>query len=130
MEYLYGDFSDKQIANAKHTMHNEIHKLLLYKDKRIKNTFFSNEEEFKKYFRNLLFRYGGLNELLGEPNTMIPFMSTMQAAYSLAKSNHFDYRVFRRAILDSHDYIESIFKEVEANAKFSDSEKTSQYQTE
>lgn len=117
MEHLYGEFSDKQISDTAYHMHNEIHKLLLYKDKRIEDTIFSNDEEFRKYFQNLLFRYGGLNDLLGQPYTMVPFLSTLQAAYSLTRRKHFNYGTFRRAILDSHDYIESMFEEVDKNAK-------------
>ena len=35
MQYLYGEFSDEQITETIAAMHNEIHKLLLHKDKKI-----------------------------------------------------------------------------------------------
>ena len=80
MKYLYGEFTDKQINEAVRVMHNDIHKLLLYKDKKIEETIFNSEEDFFNYYDNLLFRFGGLNELLGEPDNMVMLMSTLQAA--------------------------------------------------
>ena len=119
MNYLYGEFSDTQIADAVRAMHNDVHKLLLYKDKRIEEKIFKSDEDFLIYFNNLLFRFGGLNELLGEPDYMVSLMSTLQAAYDEVQSEKFNYRVFRRAILDSHGYIKSMFeKEANENAEF------------
>lgn len=110
MRYLYGEFTDEQIDEAVKVMHNDVHKLLLYKDKEVKETIFNTEEDFVNYFTNLLFRFGGLNELLGEPKQMVALMSTLQAAYDEVQSNTFNYRTFRRAILDSHGYIKAIFE--------------------
>ena len=119
MKYLYGEFSDKQIDYAVVSMHNDIHKLLLYKDKKVTEVIFNSDEDFVNYFTNLLFRFGGLNELLGEPMEMVDLMSTLQSAYSEVLSNNFNYRVFRRAILDCHGYIKAMFeKEDDTNAEF------------
>ncbi len=116
MDYLYGKFSDKQILEAAHIMHSDIHKLLLYKDKRITEKIFNSEEDFIIYFDNLLFKFGGLNSLLGEPKLMIVLMATLKAAYNEVQKEHFSYRLFRKAILDSHGYIKSMFEEVDENA--------------
>ena len=50
MKYLYGEFTDKQINEAVRVMHNDIHKLLLYKDKKIEETIFNSEEDFFNYY--------------------------------------------------------------------------------
>ena len=63
------------------------------------------------YFKNLLFRFAGMNELFGEPPQLVAFMSTLQAAYDEISSDHFRYSVFRRAILDCHGYLESMFED-------------------
>ena len=119
MKYLYGEFSDKQIDYAVVSMHNDIHKLLLYKDNKVTEVIFNSDEDFVNYFTNLLFRFGGLNELLGKPMEMVDLMSTLQSAYSEVLSNNFNYRVFRRAILDCHGYIKAMFeKEDDTNAEF------------
>lgn len=110
MKYLYGEFTDEQINEAVRQMHNDIHKLLLYKDKRIEEKIFNSDDDYVKYFTNLLFRFGGLNELLGEPKQMVSLMSTLQAAYDEIQSPHFKYNTFRRAILDCHGYIKSFFE--------------------
>ena len=112
MQYLYGEFSDEQITRTINTMHNEIHKLLLHKDKKITEIIFDSEDDFLTYFTALLYRFGGLNKLLGEPYEMVALMSTLQAAYSEVTGEKFDYKKFRKEILDSHGYIKSISKEV------------------
>lgn len=116
MKYLYGEFTDEQINEAVKQMHNDIHKLLLYKDNNIKEQIFNSDEDFIKYFENLLFRFGGLNELLGNNPQFISLMSILQAAYNEVLSDKFRYKVFRKSILDCHGYIEKVFvsdKEVE-----------------
>ncbi len=117
MEYLYGTFSNKQITEAARLMHNDVHKLLLYKDKKIEEIIFNTEEDFFNYYDNLLFKFGGLNELLGEPDQMVMLMSTLQAALDDIQSDHYNYKTFRKAILDSHGYIKAMFEEVDENAK-------------
>lgn len=112
MDYLYGKFSNIQILEAARKMHSDIHKLLLYKDKYIIEKIFNNDEEFNAYFENLLFKFGGLNSLLGEPNLMVVLMATLNAAYHEAQKESFNYKVFRKAILDSHGYIKAMFEEV------------------
>lgn len=116
MEYIYGEFTDNQIKINAKLMHNEIHKLLLYKDNSVIEQIFSNDTEYEKYFKNLLVRYGGLNTLLGEPPDMVSFMSTLQAAYDEVNSDKFSYRNFRRLILDAHGLIEKMFEEVDEDA--------------
>ena len=92
------------------TFLNDIHKLLLYKDNKIEEKIFDSDEDYIKFFTNTLFRFGGLNELLGEPTQMVSLMSTLQAAYDEVQSSTFRYKTFRRAILDCHGYIKSMFE--------------------
>lgn len=108
--YLYGKFSDRQIDINATVMHNEIHKLLLYKDPKITSKNFESDIDFLNYFNNLLYRYGGLNKLLGEPDHMVAFMSTLQAAYDEAINEDYNYKTFRRLILDAHGYIKAMFE--------------------
>lgn len=122
MQYLYGEFTDEQINETVIQMHNDIHKLLVYKDRNITEQIFESEEDFVNYFTNLLFRFGGLNELLGEPKEMVDFMSTLQGAFDEVTSDRFRYWRFRRAILDCHGYIKAMFeKEDDTDAEFRNS---------
>ena len=43
---------------------------------------------------------------------MITLMSTLRAAYDESLKKDFNYKIFRKAILDSHGYIKAIFEEV------------------
>lgn len=113
MKYLYGEFSDNQIQVNASRMHSEIHKLLLYKDTEITESIFSSENDFLNYFDNLLFRFGGLNELLGEPDYMVSLMSTLQAAYDEVYKDDFNYYIFRKLILNAHGFITMMFEEVD-----------------
>lgn len=114
MDYLYGNFSDEQIEHYSKLMHNEIHKLLLYEDPEINETIFDNENDFINYFNNLLVRFAGLNELLFYPVQLINLMATLQSAYVECRKSKddFNYKKFRRLILDAHGFITSIFGEV------------------
>lgn len=109
MNYIYGTFSNEQIQVTSQLMHSDIHKLLLYKDKKLNQKIFDSEEDFQNYFNNLLYRFGGLNELLFCPVQMVALMATLQAAYDMVNSDSYDYCQYRRLILDAHSYIENIF---------------------
>lgn len=114
MTYKYGEFTDNQIdVNAKF-MHGEIHKLLLYKDPNIELDIFRNDDDFLTFFRNLMYRFGGLNELLGEPDQMVALMSTLQAAYDESLKDNFEWATYRRLILDVHGYIKAVFEHKDA----------------
>lgn len=117
MEYLYGTFPKEQILDTAKLMHNNVHRLLLYKDKYVKEKVFSSDEEFKNYFLNVLFKFGGLNTLFGNLKQMVILMATLQAAYNELDNPNFSYTKYKKAILDSHGYIKAMLEEVEKNAE-------------
>lgn len=110
MTYEYGEFTDRQVELAVKNMHGELHRLLLYKDKDIKDKIFESESEYLSFFKGVMLRIGGLNTLLGNPKEMISLMSSLQAAYDISKGSDFDFRIFRKLILDSHGYLSMISK--------------------
>ena len=112
MDYLYGTFSDNQIQELAKQMHNDVHKLLLYMDPAVENKTFGSNEEFKRFFRNTLLRFGGLNTLLCEPGRMPYFMGALQAAFDELDRTPFSFPRYRKLILDAHGYLTEIFKEV------------------
>lgn len=113
MKHKYGTFTDEQIRENSKEMHSDVHKLLLYKDGNIKQEIFKSEEEFRSYFNNLLYRFGGMNDLLNCPVEMVELLSTLQSAYNMACSKKFNYCEYRRLILDAHGYIKDIFEKME-----------------
>ena len=116
MQYIYGDFTDKQINEAVRAMHGDIHKLLLYKDKTIED-----DEAFLVFFENVMFKLGGIKTLFNDNGLMVTLMATLQGAMDNFKSDHFSYKKFRRAILDSHGYIKQMFEGGVGDAKLTDS---------
>ena len=113
MTHLYGTFTDSQIKTNAKTMHSEIHKLLLFKDKNVNQVIFDSESDFMSYFSNLLFRFSGLNELLHCPPQMVGLLATLQSAFDMVNSQDFNFCEYRRLILDAHGYIKSMFEESE-----------------
>lgn len=110
MKYIYGYFTNKQIKEAASAMHNDIHKLLLYKDNTIEETIFENDEAFLVYFDHLLENFGGVHTLFNNNGIMVRLMSTLQAARNEVASDNFHYGTFHREILDSHNYIKQMFE--------------------
>ena len=121
MKYIYGSFTKRQIKEAAHAMHNDVHKLLLYKDNQIKEKIFENDEDFLIFFQNVMFKFSGTETLFNNNGIMVTLMATLQAAYDEAVSDEFDYMTFRRAILDSHNYIKQMFEGGVSDAKLTDS---------
>lgn len=111
MNYIYGTFPTEQTQKIEKLMHNEIHKLLLHKDPKVTDKIFENENDFQKYFENLLYRFGGLNSLLNYPPIMILLLSSLQSALDETKKNDFNFYVYRKLILNSHGYLSQIFNE-------------------
>lgn len=121
MEYIYGSFTKRQINEAARAMHNDVHKLLLYKDNRIEEKIFENDEAFLIFFHNIMFKFSETKTLFNNNGIMVTLMATLQAAYDEAVSDEFDYMTFRRAILDSHNYIKQMFEGGVGDAKLTDS---------
>lgn len=121
MQYIYGNFTDKQINEAVRAMHGDIHKLLLYKDKTIEEKIFEDDEAFLVFFENVMFKFSGTKTLFNNNGIMVTLMATLQAAYDEVTSDEFDYMTFRRAILDSHNYIKQMFEGGVGDAKLTDS---------
>lgn len=121
MEYIYGSFTKRQIKEAAHAMHSDVHKLLLYKDNRIEEKIFENDEAFLIFFQNVMFKFSGTKTLFNNNGIMVTLMATLQAAYNEVTSDEFDYMTFRRAILDSHNYIKQMFEGGVGDAKLTDS---------
>lgn len=117
MNYIYGDFTDKQIAEAVCEMHKDVHRLLLYKDPNMDVDVFENDSAFITFFENTLYKLGGTQTLFNDNGIMVELMSTLQAAYDEVVSRHFNYKTYRRALLNAHGYIREMFEGGGCNAK-------------
>lgn len=106
MDTIYGHFDDLQIEEYKEKLHKEMFWLLLYKDPKTKDEF--KNVDFEKYFINLMKKIDGLNTLLSYPVEIIAIMSLLQAALNETRSDDFNYRSYRKLILDAHSLVDKI----------------------
>lgn len=106
MDTIYGHFDDLQIEEYKEKLHKEMFWLLLYKDPKTKDEF--KNVDFEKYFINLMKQIDGLNTLLFYPVEIVAIMSLLQAALNETRSDDFNYRSYRKLILDAHSLVDKI----------------------
>lgn len=106
MKTLYGSFDDEQIKKYKVQLHKEMFWLLLYKDPKTKDGF--KDVDFDKYFTTLMKKIDGLNEILMFPVEIISIMSLLQAALIETRKEDFDFKIYRKLILDAHSIVDDI----------------------
>ena len=106
MDTIYGHFDDLQFEEYKEKLHKEMFWLLLYKDPKTRDEF--KNVDFEKYFINLLKKIDGLNALLSYPVEIVSIMSLLQAALNETRSDDFDYKSYRKLVLDAHSLVDKI----------------------
>lgn len=106
MQYRYGNFPKKQISNVKTQIHKEMFYLLLYKDPKTSQNF--SEVNFPKYYENFMRKLNGFNRLLNYPTEIVSIMSLLEAAYIETEKDDFDYRIYRKLVLDAHALVDRI----------------------
>lgn len=101
MEYK---FSREQIRQTKKAVHSMVHWLLLYVEQDY------DREMLDQYFKTVLYRISGLNEVMGENYTFVLLLSTLRAAKTFLSSEDYNYSDYRRLILDAHTLIDKSFE--------------------
>lgn len=110
MKHLYnGEFTQNQIAQTKKSLRGSIFFLLLCVDKRTASE--HEDIDVGKCFQNLLYRLGGLNDLLMNQVEIVTTMSLLQAAYKELNEEHFNFYKYRKLILDAGSEIEKLREE-------------------
>lgn len=109
MEFRYGNFTQDQIAETKEKMRKQIFFLLLIADP-------VNAEEYdnvdvNEAIENILVEFGGLNDLLNYPQELVDVMSLVNAAKIEYNSRNYNWRKYRKLILDAGNKVLKI-KEV------------------
>lgn len=106
MKHLYGYFTDKQMENYKVKLHKELFWLLIYQDPETKDEY--PNVDFNKYFDGLMRKIDGLNKLLFYPTEIISIMSLLEAALIESEKIDFDYKTYRKLVLDAHSLVDKI----------------------
>lgn len=109
MEHLYGEFTQEQIVQAKKSLRGSIFFLLLCVDKKTSQE--HTDVDVNKSFEGLLLRIGGMNELLMNQPELVTVLSLLQAAFMEYNNPDFNYRTYRKLLLDAGAEVERL-KEV------------------
>lgn len=111
MKHLYnGEFTQNQIAQTKKSLRGSIFFLLLCVDPKTSDEY--ENIDVDKCFQNLLYRLGGLNDLLLNQLELVTAMSLLQAALKEYKKEGFNFYKYRKLILDAGAEIERLREEV------------------
>ena len=106
MHNKYGTFSNEQMENFKVKLHKELFWLLIYKDPNTKDDY--SNVDFEKYFTGLMKKINGLNSLLFYPSEIVSIMSLLEAALIETQFDDFNYKIYRKLILDAHNLVDKI----------------------
>lgn len=109
MKHLYGEFTEEQIVQIKKSLRGSIFFLLLCVDKKTASEY--KDIDVNKCFKGLLLRIGGLNELLMNQPELVMVLSLLQAAMIEYNNPKFDFKTYRKLILDAGAEVEKL-KEV------------------
>lgn len=110
MKHLYGEFKQSQIEETIKSLRGSIFFLLLCVDPKTAQNY--EDVDVNKCFEGLLFKIGGFNDLLMNPPEVVITMSLLQAALKEFNNENFDFRVYRKLILDAGSEIEKIKEEL------------------
>lgn len=99
MKYKYGEFSDTQISQTKINIRKSIFFLLLCVDPGKKYKF--QDIDVNKAFEGLLYKLGGMNDVLYEPPELVDVISLLKAAQFEYNSENFNFKTYRKDILDA-----------------------------
>lgn len=100
MESKYGDFKITQIVEHKQVLHDNILALLYMKEE--------NSPTLDCYFSSLLWRLSGYNEIFGNQTVMIDIMSNLEEARIEASNDNYDFKKYRKLVLDSFNMIDKL----------------------
>lgn len=109
MKHLYGEFTQNQIAQTKKSLRGSIFFLLLCVD--YKTSYEYKEVDVNKCFKGLLLKLGGLNQLLMNQPELVTVMSLLQAAMDEYNNPEFNFKTYRKLILDAGAEVDKL-KEV------------------
>lgn len=109
VKHLYGEFSENQITQTKKSLRGSIFFLLLCVDP--KTSWEYEDVDVNQCFNGLLLKIGGLNELLLKQPEVVTTMSLLQAALMEFNNPEFNFKTYRKLILDAGAEINKLREE-------------------
>lgn len=109
IEHKYGEFSETQLDEYKTKLHKKLFWLLIYKDPNTKDQFPNvDDQAFEQYFNHVMHEINGLNSLLLYPVEICSIMSLLESALAISKEKDFNYKTYRKLVLDAHALVDKI----------------------
>ena len=99
MKHKYGSFTNEQIALTKNEIRKQIFFLLLCADPKTKDMY--SYVNLNEAFNGLLYKLGGLNSILGEPQELVDIISLLEEALIKYNDSEFDFKIYRKLILNA-----------------------------
>ncbi len=107
MKHIYdGEFTDNQISTETKRLQKQIFFILQCADPETKQNY--PAIDIAKALESILYEISGLNELLFNPNEIVVVMSLLQEAHTLFASNSYNFRIFRKLLLDAGSKIKEV----------------------
>lgn len=109
IEHKYGKYTDKQFDEYKTKLHKKLFWLLIYKDPNTKDQFPNVDTyAFEQYFDHIMHEIDGMNALLFYPPEICSIMSLLESALHETQKENFDYKFYRKLVLDAHALVDKI----------------------
>lgn len=99
MKNLYGNYTIAQIQQIKNNLRKNIFFFLLYVDPKTAGQY--KNVDVTKSIEGLLYKLGGLNELLLCQPELVDVMSLLQAALIEYNNPQFHFQIYRKLVLDA-----------------------------
>lgn len=109
MKHKYGEFTKEQIALTKKDLQKQIFFLLLCADPKTKKEY--EHINLSEAFKGLLYKLDGFNSILGYPQEVVDIVSLLEEARIYCCKDNFDFKIYRRLILNAGSLVNKI-KEV------------------
>lgn len=106
MEHKYGSFTPSQMANYKQDLHRKVHWMLIYKDSKCNQDYLS--VDVNQYIISVLIQLNGLNSILNYPSSFVTLMSLIEGARLELFKEKFDYKLYRKILLQVHALIDKL----------------------
>lgn len=105
MTTKYCELTEEQLEQTKKKMRTKLFFLLLLKDPDPKFSDKYKDVNVNAAFEDVLLTFGGLNSLLGNPQILVSILSKISSARLLLSDDTFNFRAYRKLILDAGNEI-------------------------
>lgn len=99
MKHLYGTFTDNQVNETKKYLRNSIYFLLLCVGPNTCDDY--RNIDVNQAFESSLTKLGGFNHLLYYHKNVVDVMSLLKAAQDVYNQPDFDFKAYRKLVLDA-----------------------------